>query len=151
MLLGAGLSSLSRVWGASKSATQGGKMKLPPPQTVGKISVEQAIKQRRTVRSFQSKALQPEQLSQLFWAAQGITADRGLLRAAPSAGALYPMDVYAVVGEEGVSGIEAGVYHYESRRHWISAVSGGDVRHLVARAALSQNWMARAPAPKEDI
>ena len=139
-----GLRSTGPVWAAIKS-TRGGTMKLPSPQTIGKVSVEQAIKQRRTFRSFQSKALDFGQLSQLLWAAQGITADRGFLRAAPSAGALYPMDVYAVVGEEGVSGIEAGVYHYEPRKHRLSVASGGDVRHLMARAALSQKWMARAP------
>ena len=141
----AGLGLFSRAWGTSLSATQGGTMKLPSPQTAGMVSVEQAIKQRRTVRSFQSKALEPGQLSQLLWAAQGITADRGSYRAAPSAGALYPMDVYAVVGEAGILGIEAGVYHYEPRRHRLAVASGGDVRHLMARAALSQRWMARAP------
>jgi nitroreductase len=83
-------------------------MNLPTPKTEGALSLEQAIKNRRTVRAFGAAAIDPNQLSQLLWAAQGITADRGALRAAPSAGALYPMDVYVVVGKKGVNGIEAG-------------------------------------------
>ncbi len=128
-----------------KMDRRGGIMKLPLPKTAGAVSLEQAIKQRRTVRAFDSKAMELNQLSQLLWAAQGITADRGSFRAAPSAGALYPMDVYAVLGENGVREVEAGVYHYEPKPHGMSFVSGGDVRNLVARAALSQRWMARAP------
>jgi SagB-type dehydrogenase family enzyme len=120
-------------------------MNLPTPGTEGTLSLEQALKNRRTVRAFGAAAIDPSQLSQLLWAAQGITADRGALRAAPSAGALYPMDVYVAVGKKGVNGIEAGVYHYGSRKHRLFAVSGGDVRKLLARAALSQNWVARAP------
>ena len=73
-------------------------MKLPTPKFDGEISLEKTIKDRRTVRSFTSSHLTQEQLSQLTWAAQGITADRGYLRAAASAGALYPIDLYAVVG-----------------------------------------------------
>jgi SagB-type dehydrogenase family enzyme len=134
-------------WSATdkNTAFQGGSMNLPLPRMEGAVSLEQAIMNRRTVRAFRSTALAPGQVSQLLWAAQGITADRGALRAAPSAGALYPMDVYVVVGKKGVDGIEAGVYHYGSRKHRLSAVSGGDVRERVARAALSQKWMARAP------
>ena len=144
--LGVGcLRSLSWAVTEKKSAYRGEAMRLPSPEVVGEVSLEEVIKSRRTVRSFRSEELDLKQLSQIFWAAQGVTADRGSMRAAPSAGALYPMDVYAVTGEGGVSGIEAGVYHYDFKRHRITPASGGDVRHLVARAALSQNWMARAP------
>lgn len=134
-------------WSAADNhkAFQGKTMNLPSPSTEGAVSVEQAIKNRRTVRAFGSSAMEPGQVSQLLWAAQGITADRGALRAAPSAGALYPLDVYVVVGNNCVNGIEAGVYRYLSGKHRLSAVSGGDVRDLVARASLSQKWMARAP------
>lgn len=120
-------------------------MKLPQPDTTGALTVEQAIKRRRTVRTFDRKILSVEALSQLLWAAQGITEDRGLKRAAPSAGALYPMDIYAVVGQNSVAGIEAGVYHYETGGHRLSAMVLEDLREDVARASLSQMWMARAP------
>jgi len=120
-------------------------MKLPFPTWEGTISVEEAIKNRRTNRSFSNRALSLAQLSQLLWAAGGITENQGFKRAAPSAGALYPMDVYIVVGNRSVTTIEAGVYHYQSSGHQMSRVVQGDLRSLVAKVALSQNWMARAP------
>jgi SagB-type dehydrogenase family enzyme len=120
-------------------------MKLPPPKREGAISVEQAIGQRRTVRAFSRKTLHPEQLSQLLWAAQGTTAVGGFKRAAPSAGALYPMDVYAVLGPGCVSRMEGGVYHFDPQDHALSLVDQRDPRDEVARACLSQMWMAKAP------
>ena len=120
-------------------------MKLRPPKTDGTVSVEWAIKQRRTIRSFSPEILNLYQLSQLLWSAQGITGNGGFKRAAPSAGALYPMDVYAVVGRSSVKPIEAGVYHFEPNGHRLSLVKEKDVRDSVAKASLSQMWMARAP------
>ena len=120
-------------------------MKLPPPKTKGTVSVEQAIKQRRTVRAFMSQALDLNQLSQLLWAAHGITENKGFKRAAPSAGALYPMDVYVVVGQNSVVQIEAGVYHYEPKGHFLSLIAKSDLRDVIVRASLSQVWMAKAP------
>ena len=124
---------------------QGDVMKLPPAKTQGTVAVEQAIDQRRTVRSYMPKVLSLDQLAQLLWSAQGITGNTGLKRTAPSAGALYPMDVYVVAGQGSVAQIEAGVYHYEPHRHILSLVAKKDLRDGVARAALSQMWMARAP------
>jgi SagB-type dehydrogenase family enzyme len=86
-----------------------------------------------------------EQLAQLLWAAQGITEERGFKRAAASGGALYPVDVYAVVGRAGVEGLEPGIYHYEPEGHGVSLHLEGDLREHLARASLHQMWMARAP------
>ena len=121
------------------------QMNLPKPNLKGDISVEQAIKHRRTVRSYQSKSLTLEQLSQIFWAAQGITDDRGYKRSAPSGGALYPMDVYAIVGDNGVKDLKTGIYHYDPHKHTVLLITEGDFRKDIARASLSQMWMARAP------
>jgi SagB-type dehydrogenase family enzyme len=55
------------------------------------------------------------------------------------------MDVYAVVGRDGVKGFKEGVYHYEPRDHEVFLVSNGDFRRDIAKASLSQMWMARAP------
>jgi SagB-type dehydrogenase family enzyme len=121
------------------------QMNLPKPRLKGEVSVEQAIKHRRTIRSYLSKSLTLEQLSQIFWAAQGITEDRGYKRAAPSGGALYPLDIYAVVGDNGVQGLKAGIYHYDPHKHAALLVTEGDLREGVARASFSQMWMARAP------
>jgi SagB-type dehydrogenase family enzyme len=118
---------------------------LPEPVVDGAVSVEKAIRARRTVRSFHSGALSLAQLSQVLWAARGITDHRGFLRAAPSGGALYPMDVYAVLGEGCVEEVSAGIHHYEPRDHALSSMMEGDRRADVARASLGQMWMARAP------
>ena len=120
-------------------------MPIPPPDTKGKVSVEQAIKQRRTSRSYADRSLDLRQIAQLLWSSYGVTEDKGFKRAAPSAGALYPMDVYLAVGPEGVSGLEAGVYHYEPGSHALSSIAGEDRRQRLARASLGQMWMARAP------
>jgi SagB-type dehydrogenase family enzyme len=122
-----------------------GDMKLPQPKTIGHVSLEEAVKRRRTIRSFSSASLSLEQLSQLLWAAQGITEERGFKRAAASGGALYPMDIYAVVGKAGVEGLQPGIYHYEPEGHTISLLLEGDLREHLARASLHQMWMARAP------
>lgn len=122
------------------------RIKLPEPSYQGTLSVERAIKQRRTIRDFQKKPLKISQLSQILWAAQGITDKRGFMRAAPSAGALYPLDIYAVVGDGAVKGMETGVYHYDPKFHTVKKVCEGDKRGEVARASLGQMWMAKAPA-----
>lgn len=121
------------------------QMNLPKPKLNGDVSVEQAIKHRRTIRSYLSKPLSLEQLTQLFWAAQGITEDRGFKRSAPSGGALYPMDIYAVMGDNAVDGLTAGIYRYDPHKHAAVLITEGDVRQDLARTALSQMWMANAP------
>lgn len=120
-------------------------MKLPAPMLDGAVSLERAIKQRRTIRSFVDKSLTVGQLSQILWAAQGITDDRGLKRAAPSGGALYPIDIYAVMGKNGVREFTPGIYHYDPIHHSIQKIAGTDAREDVAVASLRQMWMATAP------
>ena len=120
-------------------------MKLPLPSESGGIALERAIKNRRTVRAFTSEGLSIEQLTQLLWSAQGITEDKGFKRAAPSGGALFPMDVYAALGESAAQDLKAGVYHYEPRAHAVSLVFEGDQRQALAQASYFQQWMAEAP------
>ncbi len=120
-------------------------IKLPPPRIDGEISLEKTIKARRTVRAFDSQPLTVSALSQLLWAAQGITSDSGFYRAAASAGALYPMDLYAVIGTDAMKELEAGAYQYEPPDHSMSLVTQGDLRAGLARASLSQMWMATPP------
>jgi SagB-type dehydrogenase family enzyme len=129
-------------WG--KPAMQG-SFTLPQPAYEGDFSVERAIKERRTVRAFGADSLSIAQLSQLLWAAQGITDTRRGLRAAPSAGAVYPLDVFVVVGKGGVEAMAAGVYRYRPSNHSLEVVITGDHRKDVAHAALTQMWIATAP------
>jgi SagB-type dehydrogenase family enzyme len=117
---------------------------LPKPSFIGKKSVEEAIKARRTVRHFKAKALNLEQLSQILWAAYGVTAN-GFYKSVPSAGALYPLDIWVAAGKNGVEGLQAGVYQYIPKAHRLTQIKAGEVRDDIARASLYQGWMAEAP------
>jgi SagB-type dehydrogenase family enzyme len=141
-LLAPHLSSAKRRPLKPKGARQ---MRLPDPILDGAVSLERAVHQRRTIRSFDGKSLTLGQFSQLLWAAQGITEKGGFKRAAPSAGALYPMDVYGAVGRDCIDELDSGVYHYDPADHSISLVQEGDARKDIAVASLSQMWMAYAP------
>jgi len=124
---------------------KGETMALPSPRYGGGITVEEAIRSRRTVRSYAPTPISLEQLSQLLFAAQGITEEGGFKRAAPSGGALYPIDIYSVVGKGGVKGLDSAIYHYIPETHNLKKVASGDRRELIAGAALYQMWMAEAP------
>ena len=124
-----------------------GEIALPSPSYKGTVSVEEALKARRTHRSFQSRPLTLKQFSQILWAAYGVTAQKygSFLKTAPSAGALYPLDIYGVVGKGGVETLASGIYHFRPENHALELVNQGDLRAEVARQALQQMWMAKAP------
>ncbi|MCX7626758.1 MAG: SagB/ThcOx family dehydrogenase [Candidatus Sumerlaeaceae bacterium] len=119
-------------------------IRLPAPVTTGTVTVETAIQRRRSVREFTTAALTVQQLSQLLWSAQGVTHHQSGFRTAPSAGATYPLEVYAVVGN--VQGLSSGVYRYYPAEHSIRLHSTGDRRSQLAVACLSQSWVREAPA-----
>ncbi|MFH1862138.1 MAG: SagB/ThcOx family dehydrogenase [bacterium] len=127
-----------------KGATDGKVITLPAPVTTGSISFEQVLKERRSVRDFTTEPLTLPEISQLLWAAQGITEPREGLRTAPSAGALYPLEIYLIAGK--VEGLSAGVYKYEPRQHTLTEVVVGDQREALFQAALSQECVRDAPA-----
>jgi len=108
---------------------------LPEPVHDSDTSVEEALLGRRSVRSFSGKAMTLAQLGQLLWAGQGITDPSGK-RTAPSAGALYPLELYTVVGN--VEGIAPGVYRYVPKTHELAKVLDGDSRKALSQAALNQ-------------
>ena len=120
-------------------------MRRPDPIRDGDVSLERTSHPSRTVRSFDGKALTLMQFSQLLWAAQGTTDKGGFKRAAASAGALYPMDIYGAVGGDCIEGLDPGVYRYGPSDHSIYLVRGGDVRRDIAVASLGQMWMSYAP------
>jgi len=117
-------------------------MKLPEPETKGDMSVEQAIGQRRSLRDYSGK-LSLEDVSQLLWAAQGRTHPGGY-RAAPSAGALCPLEVYLAAGE--VVGLAAGFYRYRPGAHELIQLGTTDVRKNLTSAAHGQSFLETAPA-----
>lgn len=120
-------------------------IRLPAPTGKGKVSVEEAIKNRRTIRDFSSRAIKLVDLSQILWAAQGITGAGGLKRAAPSAGALYPLDLYILVGDKGVEGLKPGLYHHLPPQNSLERLKDKDLKAKLAQAALGQMWIAEAP------
>lgn len=115
------------------------EIQLPQPAIKGKISLEEAIVKRRSWRSFRPEELSMTEMGQLFWAAQGVTEKRGSysFRAAPSAGALYPIEIYALTKDR--------VYHYLPWKHAVEVLRENDLRNDLARAALGQSAVSQAP------
>lgn len=123
---------------------EGKTVELPEQKEKGEMSVEEAISKRRSRRSFKEDAITLEDVSQILWAAQGVTDRKRGFRAAPSAGATYPLEVYLIVGN--VKGLEAGLYRYEPQKHGLVLVKKGDLRREVCAAALGQGMLKDAPA-----
>jgi SagB-type dehydrogenase family enzyme len=121
----------------SSSAPRPGIADLTSPRLNGGVSLESALAGRRSVRDFTEEPLSDEELSQLLWAAQGVTSPQGG-RTAPSAGALYPLEVYAVTGD--------GVLHYLPAHHRVELYARGDRHESLKAAALGQEAIGAAPA-----
>ena len=117
-------------------------VELPAPRTRGTSSLEESLQRRRSVREFATGGLTLAELGQLLWAAQGLTSRRGG-RTAPSAGALYPLEIHVVVGD--VTGLEPAVYRYVPAGHRLERLATGDRRSALAGAALGQGWLEKAP------
>lgn len=123
-----------------------GQVELPVPVLKGFISLEECLAKRRSYRYFEDKPLGLAQVSQILWAAQGITDTRRDFRTAPSAGATYPLEIFLVAGKEGVGGLEEGLFHYISAKHTLKFLRSGDFREELARHALNQRFISRSPA-----
>ncbi len=119
------------------------EIKLPEPIYDSTTSIEQAILNRRSIRSYSNEPLSLKQISQLLWAAQGITSKDGK-RAAPSAGALYPLELYLVTGN--FIDLETGLYHYVPEKHSLEKINNDDLRKQLSNAALNQIWISDASA-----
>jgi SagB-type dehydrogenase family enzyme len=128
-------------------------IKLPSPQLKGKVSLEETILRRRSVRRYRRDPINLSQLSQILWSAQGITGTREF-RTAPSAGATYPLEIFVFVGKQGVIAseakqapeeLQAGIYHYEADSHSLSLHKPTDLRPDLARATLDQEFIIDAP------
>lgn len=118
------------------------RIALPAPQGAQSLSLEDAIETRRSVRHYSAESLSLERLSRLLHAAQGITEPRRGFRASPSAGALYPIELYAVV--HNVAGLEPGIYHYAVPEHGLELVQTGDFRAAIVQAGLWQDFLGQA-------
>jgi SagB-type dehydrogenase family enzyme len=116
---------------------------LPAPRLTSAMSVEHAILARRSTRAYVQAPLTLNDVSQLLWAAQGIT-DEEEHRAAPSAGATYPLELYLAATQ--VEGLAPGVYHYSPRAHALAPIRAGDVRQALMEASLGQGCVGSGAA-----
>ena len=114
-------------------------IQLPKPLNKGNVSFEEVIFRRRSQRSFEQKDLSLQQISQLLWAGQGITAEKGFygLRAAPSAGALYPIEIYLLA--------KNGLFHYLPNGHKLESLGEQDLRGTLADSSSGQVAISQAP------
>lgn len=136
MLLVVGLPSCGAP-AAATSPADAAATALPPPRQESEPSLEETLLQRRSVRSFQGTPLTEAELGQLLWAAQGISDARGY-RTAPSAGALYPLEMYVAT--------EEGLFHYLPQGHRWQVLSQSDARQDLYEAALRQEPVRQAPS-----
>ena len=122
-----------------------GSIGLTEPRTDGGISVEKALLERRSIRSFTSEPLTLADISQLCWAAQGVTDDKGH-RTSPSAMATYPLELYLLAGN--VTGLPDGVYHYSPQGHNLTVISEGDLIPELFNTSMAgkEDWRKSAPA-----
>ncbi len=127
------------------NATQPTPIYLPPPDEKGTMSLEEAIARRRSIRDFTPEPISCSRLSQILWATQGITDTSRKRRTVPSAGATYPLEIFAVCGQNCVEEIDEGIYHYNIASHSLTLHHKGDVRLELARAASDQEFIYQAP------
>jgi len=120
-------------------------IELPKPMLKSNKSFEQVLSERRTKRAFSVERVNKRILSQLLWAAQGITDESRNYRTAPSAGALYPLEVYIIVQNKGCEGLENGLYKYIPNENQIEFIKPGDLDSSLANVGYSQDFFARSP------
>lgn len=112
-------------------------IQLTDPNTTGKLTFEEALAKRRSVRQFSTLPLKRSQIGQLLWAGQGVTDPQRGLRTAPSAESLYPMELFVATNE--------GVFNYRPTEHSLQQLSEQDIRSELARATLTPEPVTTAP------
>ncbi len=128
---------IATIAGEAVCAMTGETIKLPPPATKGTVSLEETIDLRRSLRSFRDEGISMQEISQLLWAGQGTTTANGKRRAAPSAGAIYPMTLYVFTAN--------GVYQYNPKPHSLTQLEKKDLRKKLVATLAGQRENAKAP------
>ena len=137
VVLAEGCASQAPRWVRQSQARYSKQIELPQPSAAGTVSLEEAIGQRRSQRNFRADPLPIGTIGQLLWAGQGVTSLDGK-RAAPSAGALYPLELYVVTATE--------VMHYLPQGHRVETRATPDLRPALKAAAFGQPHVGAAPA-----
>ena len=114
----------------------GEEVSLPEPALSGTVSLEESLFKRRSIRDFRNKEIEIEKISQLLWAAQGITKENSGFRTAPSAGALYPLDIFVIKKD--------GLFHYIPAENILMKMNKDDLRQRLYEACLYQSSVAEA-------
>lgn len=140
LLIGVGSSPMGEPERVPSTATTE-VIKLPDATHQSDISVEETLAKRRSIRRYRKDPITLAEASQLLWAAQGITDPKGY-RTAPSAGALYPLEVYLFAGA--VDGLDAGIYKYRPHQHDLVKITDGDRRRELREASLRQKSIEQA-------
>lgn len=127
-----------------KQYTYAPKIELPAPKTDKPTSLDQTLKQRKSIRDFQQTTISLDHLSYLLWASTGIQRiEAGYeFRTAPSAGALYPIETYVIANN--IQGLATGLYHYAIKDHYLEQLKKADLRTAITAAALEQSFCAAA-------
>lgn len=128
------------------------EINLPEPSYSSQTSVEEALKNRRSVREYQDTELKLKQMSQILWSAYGITKPmpnapeflRGGFKTAPSAGARYPLEIYVLA--HNVEGLERGIYKFKVVEHELTLVKKGSFMEQLVSASYNQSWIGNAAA-----
>lgn len=118
-------------------------LSLPDPSLKSGVSVEEALRKRRSIREYADRAISIDQVSQLLWSAYGITSPEGF-RTAPSAMTAYPLEIFVLAVE--VSGLAAGFYHYVPKGHGLRSRWTGDRREELYRCTFDQKSLRQAKA-----
>ena len=129
--------------GTTKAEASSQAIKLPEPRTDGGMTLEKSLQERRSIRSFGKDGLTLNEVSQLLWAAQGVTDDKGH-RTAPSAMAKYPLQVYLLA--DNVTGLPTGVYHYSPQGHNLTIMAEGNVDEYYNATSGFEAWIKTVPA-----
>ena len=125
---------------------EGNLISLPEPKKEGQVSLEEAFLKRRSKRDFRQESIAIKHLSQLLWAAQGMSDEESGFRTVPSAGALYPLEIYVVVKEGGVEELGSGVYYYLPEGHKLTKLTHADISQNLTESALGQSSVGQAAA-----
>lgn len=109
---------------------------LPEPKIKGEVSLEETLLKRRSIRNFSDKELSKEIISQILWASYGISDKRSNFHTAPSAGAIFPIEIYAVISE--------GIFNYLPKEHKLILQKEGDLRKDLSKACYGQHFVEQA-------
>ncbi len=119
-------------------------VKLPLPETFGGMPIWDCLKKRRSIRNYQKKDVSLKEISQVLWSSYGVTAREWgyYLKTAPSAGALYPIEIYVAVFH--VEGLKKGIYHFQPKDMTLEGIFDGDFSREISLACLGQDFIAES-------